>query len=75
VGAARVRVVAAVTGLTGAEGEWKPDAETWSIGENVEHLVLAEYSGINRMWRAVEAVRRGRGRGRFRGGSEQGPFN
>ena len=26
--AARVRVVAAVAGLTGAEGEWKPDAET-----------------------------------------------
>ena len=57
--AARVRVVAAVAGLTGAEGEWKPDAETWSIAENVEHLVLAEYSGINRMWRAVEACKRG----------------
>ena len=57
--AARVRVVAAVAGINGDDGEWKPDAETWSIAENVEHLVLAEASGVNRMWRAVEAQKQG----------------
>jgi len=57
--AARVRVVAGVAGISGADGDWKPDADTWSIAENVEHLVLAEYSGINRMWRAVESLKQG----------------
>jgi hypothetical protein len=53
--AARARVLAAVDGLTQAQASWKPAPNEWSIVENLEHLVLAEHSGVEKIYRALEA--------------------
>ena len=60
VAAARRRVIGAVAGITVAQEAFRPLLEAWSIAQVVEHLVLAEQSGINPIWRAAEGVRRGR---------------
>jgi hypothetical protein len=59
VAAARFRVVRAVNSLTVEQGAFKPGPDRWSIQEVVEHLVLAEQAGIQRIWQAAEGVRRG----------------
>jgi len=56
--AARARVLAAVDGLTHAQSSWKPAPDEWSIVENLEHLVLAEHSGVEKIYRALEAAGR-----------------
>lgn len=53
--AARLRVLAAVGGLTHAQASWKGDPGEWSIAENLEHLVLAEHSGVEKIYRALAA--------------------
>jgi hypothetical protein len=50
---ARARVLAAVEGLTHAQSAWKTDPGEWSIAENLEHLVLAEHSGVEKIYRAL----------------------
>ena len=54
--AARSRVLAAVEGLTNAEAGWKPAPDKWSVAEILEHLVLAEQSGLEKIYRAVEST-------------------
>lgn len=51
--AARLRVLAAVGGLTHGQASWKGDPGEWSIAENLEHLVLAEHSGVEKIYRAL----------------------
>ena len=51
---ARRRVLAAVGGLTHAQASWKGDPGEWSIAESLEHLVLAEHSGVEKIYRALE---------------------
>jgi uncharacterized damage-inducible protein DinB len=55
----RQRVVDAVQGLTPEQEAFSPAPGEWSPTQVVEHLVLAEQAGINRIWQAAEGVRRG----------------
>jgi len=49
-----------VEGLTAAQAAWKPYADEWSVTENVEHLFLAEFSGVSKIWQALEDVQGGK---------------
>ena len=55
----RARVAAAVAGLTEAHANFRSAPGEWSIVDNVEHLVLAEQSGLMKIWQSVDAVRAG----------------
>ncbi len=57
--ASRREVINAVRGLTATQAGFKPTLEQWSLQEQVEHLVLAELSGLDFMWRAAEGLRSG----------------
>ncbi|GAC1401515.1 MAG: hypothetical protein NVSMB49_16180 [Ktedonobacteraceae bacterium] len=57
---ARQVLVLTVTGLTAQQELFKPRPDAWSITTVLEHLVLAEHMGINRMWQAAIGVKRGR---------------
>lgn len=59
VAAARQRVMADVAAITEEQATWQPAPEEWSVAQVVEHLVLAEHSGIIRMWQAVVGLQRG----------------
>lgn len=52
---ARLRLAEAVMGLTEAEAAWRESADAWSIKDNVEHIVLAEQTGVNKIWTALVA--------------------
>ncbi len=56
---ARDELLRTVTGLTEAQAAFKPAPDQWSIAEVVEHLYLAELSGISKIWAAREALRQG----------------
>lgn len=56
--AARESVVAASAAVTHEQGSFKPPG-AWSITEVIEHLYLAELSGIAKMWEASTALRAG----------------
>ncbi len=58
--AARRVVLAAATGLSGEQEAFRPGPQEWSVPQVVEHLVLAEQAGIQRVWQAAEGIRRGR---------------
>lgn len=58
--AERTRLTDLVNGLTDEQANFKPSAETWSINEKIEHLVLAEVSGISKIWSAAEGIRKGK---------------
>ncbi len=45
--------------LTDAQAQWKPDAETWSVVDNTEHLFWAEHGAIAGMWKTLHAIRNG----------------
>ena len=55
----RNRVLAAVDNLSPAQGAFKPGPTQWCVNEILEHLVLAEQSGITKMWLAADGVRSG----------------
>ena len=57
--AARQRVLDATEEVTTEQGGYTPAPDRWSIAEIVEHLVLAERSGTNYIWRAADGVTRG----------------
>jgi len=54
---ARRRVLNEVADLSSVAGTFQPSASEWSVAEILEHLVLAELGGINRMWRSATATR------------------
>jgi hypothetical protein len=56
---ARARVLDQVRGLSGPQAAFKPDQNCWSITEIVEHLVLAESSGVTKIWAAADGVKSG----------------
>lgn len=56
---ARDNVVNAVRDLRPDQGAFKPSPDTWSIAQNVEHLYLAELSGVTKIWAAAQQVRAG----------------
>lgn len=56
---ARDALLAEVAGCSDEAGLFSPSRGAWCIGEVLEHLVLAEWGGINRIWRAAGSWRRG----------------
>ena len=60
VAAGRQRVMAAVAGISEEQATWQPAPGEWSVAQVVEHLVLAEHSGLIRMWQAVVGLQSGR---------------
>ena len=56
--AARRRIIDANRGLTAAQAAFKA-AGGWSVQAHIEHLVLSEQRGVQRIWMAAEALRRG----------------
>ncbi len=57
----RVRgsVIDHVRQLRPDQGSFKPSPAEWSIAENLEHLYLAEISGLTKIWAAARQVRDG----------------
>jgi hypothetical protein len=56
---ARRRLLATVENLTPAQAAFKPAPEEWSVLENIEHVVLAEISGVSKIWQAADSFREG----------------
>jgi len=56
---ARRRLIATIANLTPAQAAFKPAPEEWSVLENVEHVVLAEISGVSKIWQAADSFREG----------------
>jgi hypothetical protein len=59
VSAARSRVLDQVQGLSERQAAFRVDQGSWSINEILEHLVLAECSGVTKIWAAADGVRSG----------------
>ena len=56
----RTSLVAAVANLRADQATFKPSPNEWSIVENIEHLYLAEISGLTKIWAAAKQGRAGR---------------
>jgi hypothetical protein len=56
----RTRLVELVASLSTERASHKPTPQTWSANEYLEHLVLAEMSGVSKIWSAAEGVRKGK---------------
>jgi len=56
---ARTGVIDTVKDLRPDQATFKPSPDEWSIVENVEHLYLAEISGLTKIWAAARQVRAG----------------
>jgi hypothetical protein len=56
---ARRNLLATVGNLTPRQAAFKPAPDEWSALENVEHLVLAEFSGVSKIWQAADSFREG----------------
>ncbi len=59
VNAARDTLVASIADLDDVQGAFRPAEGVWSIAENLEHLCLAELSGITKISAAASQYRRG----------------
>ena len=57
--AARRRIIGANRGLTATQAAVKAATGGWSVQAHIEHLVLSEQRGVQRIWLAAEALRRG----------------
>jgi len=57
---ARDRVIKEVHDLRPDQATFKPSADEWSVVENIEHLYLAEISGLTKIWAAASQVRDGK---------------
>lgn len=58
--AARQGMLSSVAGLSEAEAAFRPAEGQWSVVEVLEHLYLAELSGVGKIWMALDQVRAGR---------------
>jgi hypothetical protein len=56
---ARADYTSLVDGLSYEQGAFSTSAGAWSIAQITEHLYHAELGGINLIWKAADAVRRG----------------
>jgi hypothetical protein len=56
---ARDAVIDAVSNLRPDQATFKAAPDEWSIVENIEHLYLAEISGLTKIWAAASQVRSG----------------
>jgi DinB superfamily len=58
--AARDLLLATISTVSIQQELFKPGPEEWSIANVVEHLVLAEQGGIQRLWQAAIGLERGK---------------
>jgi DinB superfamily len=58
---ARATLIAAVSSLTERQGAFKPADNQWSVVEVLEHLYLAELSGVAKIWVALDLLRANEG--------------
>lgn len=56
---ARASLITTVATLTEAQATFRPAPEMWTVTENVEHLFLAEMSGVTKIWAARDQYMRG----------------
>jgi hypothetical protein len=56
---ARRRYIGSVETLSPEQALFKPAPGRWSAVENTEHIVRAEWGGINGMWKAVDGAQTG----------------
>lgn len=56
---ARDAAIDSVKNLRVDQASFKPSPDEWSIVENIEHLYLAEISGLTKIWSAARQVRAG----------------
>jgi hypothetical protein len=56
---ARNVLIDTVANLRPDQATFKPTPDEWSIVENIEHLYLAEISGLTKIWAAARQVRAG----------------
>ena len=56
---ARAELLRAVSDLTDAQGAFTPGDDVWSVAQNLEHLYLAELSGVTKIWMAADSARAG----------------
>lgn len=56
---ARIALIDTVANLRPDQATFKPSAGEWSIVENIEHLYLAEISGLTKIWAAAQQARAG----------------
>jgi hypothetical protein len=56
---ARRRFIDSIEMLSPNQAHFKPEPDIWSVVENTEHIVRAEYGGINGMWKAIEGIDNG----------------
>ncbi len=54
---ARQQFIEAVSSVNTAQSLFKTAEDSWSITEITEHMVWAEYSGINGLYRAMEGLK------------------
>ena len=57
VAVARQQFIQAASGLTVEQCTFKSSPDVWSIVDNVEHMFWAEMTGINGMWKTLEAIK------------------
>ena len=57
---ARTRVIRSVADLAEHQAAFKISADSWSCSQVVEHLYLAEISGISKIWQAAVDLRAGK---------------
>lgn len=57
--AAREQTVALIRGLTQTQADFAPAANVWSIGQNVEHLLLTEQLYRTQMKEMIDLARKG----------------
>jgi hypothetical protein len=58
---AREKLLGSVAGFSDAQAAFRPGEGQWSVLEVLEHLYLAEMSGVAKIWGALEALQAGRG--------------
>lgn len=56
---ARRKLLATVAHLSVEQASFKPAPDQWSVLENIEHIALAEITGIAKIWQAAESKRNG----------------
>lgn len=58
VGVARKSFIGVCMGLTKSQQTFRPSEDVWSILDNAEHLVWAEWGGVSGIWKAIDGLER-----------------
>ena len=55
----RLRLISYCSGFTERQALYRPTAEVWSVTDNIEHLVWAEWGGTSGIWKAIDGIKQG----------------